>query len=100
MIDVKKSTLLLSVALTAVLCVSGCGIDNTDANIVGENLIIDAETFKPEVDLAKEVIQAGLDAQGQGQADLLPQPDGAGGYLASTQEGFHGDGLHPCLCRC
>ena len=39
MIDMKKSSLLFSISLTALLY-SGCGIDNTDKNIVGKTELI------------------------------------------------------------
>ena len=30
---------------------------------------------------------------------LLPQPDGCARHLSRAEEGLHGDGLHPRLCR-
>ncbi len=57
MIDMKKTSLLLSVSLTALLY-SGCGIDNTDENIVGKNLQVTAETFTPTLTLPKAALGA------------------------------------------
>ncbi len=70
MVKQKSLSLGLTLALMAG-GITGCGIDNTDKNIVGENLLINADTFTPEVDLSKAIIQAGLDAQGGGQSALL-----------------------------
>ncbi len=53
----KKSALLLSAALSAVL-ISGCGIDNTDENIVGENLVLTQESQTPLLQLPKKLLGA------------------------------------------
>lgn len=60
MIEHKRSSLLLTVSLTALL-MSGCGIDNTDKNIVGEKELvsmtplfdINASTMQPTVSALK-----------------------------------------------
>lgn len=57
MIESKKSSLLLSIALTTLLY-SGCGIDNTDENIVGKNLLVTKQTFTPTITLPKALLGA------------------------------------------
>lgn len=57
MIEMKKSSLLLSVSLTALL-LSGCGIDNTDDNIVGNNLLVTEQTFTPTITLPQAALGA------------------------------------------
>jgi predicted esterase len=86
MTGVEKNGLLLSMSL-ALLLLSGCGIDNTDENIVGENLLIDAETFNPEVNLSQAQIQAGLDAQGNGQTALLGIKSYKISYMTTDEDG-------------
>ena len=57
MIEMKKSSLLLSVSLTALL-LSGCGIDNTDENVVGNNLLVTEQTFTPTMTLPQAALGA------------------------------------------
>ena len=57
MIDMKKYSLLLSVSLSALLF-AACGIDNTDKNIVGNNLIVTEKTFSPSITVPKALLGA------------------------------------------
>ncbi|HHD83403.1 MAG TPA: hypothetical protein ENK93_00865, partial [Campylobacteraceae bacterium] len=64
MVQEMKLTLISGIAALALF--SGCGgYDHENENVVGSNLIIDAETFNPEVNLTKAQIQAALDAKAQ-----------------------------------
>ncbi len=64
MVDGMKLILISGIAALALF--SGCGgYDHENENVVGSNLIVNGETFKPEVDLSRAQIQAGLDAQAQ-----------------------------------
>ncbi len=69
---VKEIKLTLISGVVALTLLSGCGgYDNENKNVVGSNLILSQETFKPIVDVPKAAIQAGLNAQGAGQQALL-----------------------------
>ena len=37
--------------------------------------------------------------ESRAEGPLLPQPDGRARHLSGAEEGLHGDGLHPRLCR-
>ncbi len=58
MIELKKSSLLLSVTLTALL-VSGCGIDNTGDNVVGKSELV---SVTPLFDVNASTMQATVSA--------------------------------------
>jgi pimeloyl-ACP methyl ester carboxylesterase len=63
---VKKLGLLTLTSSIVMTLFLGCGdIKNENDNIVGENLLLTAESFNPIVDIPKEVLQAGFDAQAQ-----------------------------------
>lgn len=64
MVQGVKLTLISGIVALGLF--SGCGgYDHENENVVGSNLIIDAETFNPEVNLTKAQIQAALDAKAQ-----------------------------------
>ncbi len=50
--------MLFSSLLLGALLLGGCGIDNTDKNVVGNNLIITADTFTPTLTLPKAALGA------------------------------------------
>ena len=58
---VKRIKLSLVVSAVALALFTGCGYDNEDENVVGANLILNANTFTPVIDLTKEQLQAGFD---------------------------------------
>jgi len=62
MIKQIKLSLLASSVVMALF--TGCGYDNEDKNIVGDNLVITKDTFKPIAKFSKEAIQAGFTATG------------------------------------
>ncbi len=69
---IKEVKTALFSAMTAVVLLGGCGgYDNENENVVGSNLVLTPDTFKPVVTVTKEQIQAGLDAAGSGQQALL-----------------------------
>ncbi len=68
----NKGFKLSFVASAVILALfSGCGYDNEGKNVVGDNLLISADTFKPVVDVPRAAIQAGMDAKSTGQKALL-----------------------------
>lgn len=68
---VKGIKVTLVSSLVALTLLSGCGgYDNEDKNVVGNNLIITQDTFKPVATLSKEMIQAGLDKVGSDKKAL------------------------------
>ncbi len=88
--DIKLTLLSSVIALTLL---SGCGgYDNEDKNIVGTNLVLSQETFKPIVDLTKEQLQAGLNQQAQltgtqAQTALLGVKSYKIDYMTKDQQG-------------
>ncbi len=54
----KTSVLLLASTLSFVII--GCGYDNDSKNIIGENLVVTPQTFKPILSLTQEQLQTGL----------------------------------------
>jgi len=68
---VKGIKVTLVSSLVALTLLSGCGgYDNEDKNVVGTNLVLTQDTFKPVATLSKEMIQASLDQQGIDQQAL------------------------------
>ncbi len=69
---VKGVKLTLVSGVIALTLLSGCGgYDNENNNVVGSNLILTQDTFKPVVDVPKAAIQTALDTQGGGQQAFL-----------------------------
>ncbi len=63
---VNRIKLTLAGSIVAAVLLSGCGgYDHENENVVGSNLIITQETFKPEVNVTRAQIQAVLDQQAQ-----------------------------------
>jgi pimeloyl-ACP methyl ester carboxylesterase len=59
---VKQIKLSLLVSGVVMALITGCGYDNEDKNIVGDNLVITKNTFVPVAKFSKEAIQAGFTA--------------------------------------
>ncbi len=59
----KKRGIILVSGLVALALLGGCGYDNENENIVGDNLVLTQSTMTPVVKVSKAQIQAALDQQ-------------------------------------
>ncbi len=53
---IKRIKLSLAVSSIALALFTGCGIDNEDENVVGDNLVLTASTFAPVIELPKAAL--------------------------------------------